>query len=70
MAIFKAMLDSLSVVLKNKGQVIEAGNYLTKQLATVAMLVDKSLPTVVVALYDAIPYSEGGGGWAWQNPLV
>ena len=40
-------------------QVAEVGNYLVKQLATMAMLVDKSKPTVV-ALFDTIPY--GGGG--------
>ena len=59
LAIFKATLDSLSVVLKDKAQVAEADNYLARELVTVAMLVDKSTPTVV-ALFDAIPHCEGG----------
>ena len=35
------------------------GNYLAKQLATIAMLVDKSMP-IPAALFDAIPRGEGG----------
>ena len=35
LAIFKAILDSPSVVLKDKGQVAEACDYLTEWLATV-----------------------------------
>ena len=35
------------------------GNYLSKWLATIAVLVDKSTP-VVAALFDAIPRGEGG----------
>ena len=57
--IFKATFDSPSVAPKNKGQFAEAGNYLVKWLATVAILVGKSTPTVA-ALYDAIPCGEGG----------
>ena len=59
MAIFRATLDSLSVVLNGKEQVIEAADYLAEWLATVATLVDKS-PTALVAFYDAIPRGEGG----------
>ena len=40
-------------------QVAEAGNYLAKWLATMAMLVDKSTPTVA-ALFDAILHGKGG----------
>ena len=57
LTIFKAMIDSLYVVPKDKGQVAEAGDYFAKWLATVATLVHKSTPAVV-ALYDAIPHSE------------
>ena len=64
LAIFKAMLDSLSVAPKDKVQVTEVGDQLAKRLATIAALVDQSLPAVV-ALFDAIPYSEGG---RWRGP--
>ena len=59
LAIFKAMLDSPSVVLKDKGEVAEASGYLTKWSSIVATLVDKNMP-VVVALYNAIPPGKGG----------
>ena len=65
LASFKATLDSLFVVPKDKEQVADAGNNLAKWLATVAMLVDKSM-LVVAALYNAIPYRERGtqiGPW-------
>ena len=64
LAIFKAMLDSSLVAPKDKGQVIEAGDYLDKWLVIVVILVDKSIPTVV-ALSDAIPCSNGG---SWRGP--
>ena len=35
------------------------GKYLAKRLATIATLLDKSTPAVV-ALFDAIPWGEGG----------
>ena len=35
------------------------GNYLAAQLATIAALLDKSMP-IVAALFDAIPRGEGG----------
>ena len=35
------------------------GDYLAEQLATIAALVDKSMP-VAAALFDAIPQGEGG----------
>ena len=35
------------------------GNYLAERLATIAVLVDKSMPTVA-ALFEAIPWGEGG----------
>ena len=60
LAILKATLDSPFVVLKDKGQVAETGGYLTKMLATVAMLVDKSMPALA-ALYDAISCGKGDG---------
>ena len=59
LTIFKATLDSPSIVPKDKEQVTEAGKYLVKRLATVAILVDNSIPAVV-ALYDAIPCGKGG----------
>ena len=59
LAIFKAMLYSPSVILKDKGQAAKAGDYLTKWLATVAMLVDMSTPAVVT-LYDNIPLGKKG----------
>ena len=40
-------------------QVTEAGGYLAKQLATVAMLLDKSMPTLA-AIFYTIPHGEGG----------
>ena len=59
LAIFRATLDSPSVVPQIKAQVTKAGDYLAKWLPTVVMLVDKSMPTVA-ALFDAILYFEGG----------
>ena len=59
LAIFLATLDSPSVALKDKLQVTEAGNYLSKKLATVVALVDESTPTVA-ALFNTIPYCKGG----------
>ena len=47
LAIFKATLDGNSMVLKNKEQVAEVGNYLVEWLVTVAILMDKSMPAVV-----------------------
>ena len=64
LVLFKAALDSPSVAQKDKGQVGETGDYLTKWLDTVSILVDKSIP-IVVALCEAIPYSEGG---RWRGP--
>ena len=43
-------LESPFVAPKDKAQVAKAGNYLAKQLATIAMLVDKSMP-IVAALF-------------------
>ena len=48
MAIFKATLDSPSVEPKDKGEVTEAGNYVTEWQATVSALVDNTMPTVLV----------------------
>ena len=59
LTIFKATLDSLLVAPKDKAYVAEAGNYLAKRLATIAALVDKSMP-IVAALFDAISQGEGG----------
>ena len=64
LAIYKATLDSPSVVMKDKAQVTDTGNYLAKKLATVASQVDKSTPTMV-ALYNAIPHGWGG---RWRGP--
>ena len=50
--------------LKDKEQVTEYGDYLTKWLATIAALVEKSMPTVV-ALYNAIPHGKAG---RWREP--
>ena len=58
LAVFKATLNRNSVAAKNKEQVIKVGDYLAKQLATMATLVDKNTPTVV-ALCDTIPHGEG-----------
>ena len=57
LAIFKAILYSPSVVLKDKERVTKARDYLAKWLATIPMLLDKST-TIVVALYNAIPRGE------------
>ena len=59
LAIFKPMLDSKSIVLKDKEQVSKVGNYFAEWLATVATLVDNSMPAVM-ALYDAILCGKGG----------
>ena len=59
LTIFKAMLHSPSIAPKDKTQVTKAGDYFAKKLATVATLVDKSMPTVA-APFDAIPHGEGG----------
>ena len=59
LVIFKTILDSPFVMTKDKGKVAEAGNYLAKWLATVDVLVDKSMNTMV-ALCDAILLGEGG----------
>ena len=40
------------------------GKYLAERLAIIAILVNKSTP-VVVALFNAIPYGEGG---RWRGP--
>ena len=40
------------------------GDYLAKQLATIAALVNKSMP-IAAALFDAIPQGEGG---RWRGP--
>ena len=61
LAIFKAMLDSPSVVQKDKAQVIETGDYLAKRLPTVAMLVGKSTPTVAALLMLSHVAREVGG---------
>ena len=55
-AIFRAMLDSLSVVPKDKVQVAYAGDYLAKWLAMVAALVDNSV-LAMAADCNAIPHS-------------
>ena len=57
--VFKTMLDSNSMVLKDKEQVIEVGDYLAEWLVTMAMLVYNNMP-IVAALYDAILYHEEG----------
>ena len=64
LAIFKATLDSHSIEPKVKEQVAKAGDYFSKQLATVSMLVDNITPTVAV-FFDAIPPGEGG---SWRGP--
>ena len=69
LAIFKAMLNSPSVVPKDKEQVAEAGEYLAERLAAMAMLVDKSIPTVA-AFYGAIPCGKGGGGRGLAKTLL
>ena len=50
-------------MLKNKEYGAKAGDYLIKWLVTVVILVDKSMP-IVVALYNAIPCSQGG---SWRG---
>ena len=42
LAIFKTIQDSNFIILKDKKQVNEADDYLTKQLTTMAILVDNS----------------------------
>ena len=64
LSIFRAMLDTPSLALKDKAQIAKAGDYLAKRLATVVLLVDKSISTLA-ALYNAIPCGEGGG---WREP--
>ena len=59
LAIFKATLDSNFTALKDKEQVFRSGDYLAKQLATAATIVDKSMPTVAV-LYDSMLCSKRG----------
>ena len=53
LTIFKATLDSNSIVPKHKEKVTKVGNYFAKWLATIAALVDKNMP-IVVSLYEAI----------------
>ena len=69
LAIFKTTLDSPSVVLKDKEQVTKAGGYLAKWLATVAVLVDRSIPTVV-SFYNAIPHGERGRWRGLEKTLL
>ena len=69
LAVFKAMPESDSVALKDKEQVSKVGNYLAKCLATVATLVDKSMPTLV-ALYDTIPCGERGRQRGPRNIII
>ena len=57
LAIFKAPLNSLSAVPKDRKQVAKAGDKFAKWLATTATLVDKRTPTVV-ALCNAIQWGE------------
>ena len=64
LTIFKATLESPFVAPKDKAQVTEVGDYWAKRLATIAALVDKSMP-VVAALFDAIPRGKGG---RWRGP--
>ena len=45
------------------------GNYLAQWLVAIAILVDKSA-LAVVALYNAIPCSEGVRKRSWEDPLV
>ena len=59
LAIFKATLDSPFVAPKDKVQVTKAGDYLTKWLATIVVLIDKSTP-IVAALFGTIPRGKGG----------
>ena len=58
LAILKAMLDSDSIVPKEKEQVTKVSDYLAEQLATMAILVYKSMPAVT-AIYDATLCSKG-----------
>ena len=59
LAIFRAMLDSPFVVLKDKVQVAEVGDYLVERLASMATLVDKSM-SAVAAHFDTIPRGKRG----------
>ena len=60
LAIFKATLDSDSMVLKDKKQVAKVGDYLAKLLATVVTLMDKSTPTVAALLMPSHMASKVG----------
>ena len=51
------MLDSEYMALKDKEQVTKAGDYFIEQLASMAMLMNKSMPSVV-ALNDTIQCGE------------
>ena len=62
LSIFKAMQDTKSVVSKNKKQVTKAGNYLSKRLAMLAALVDKTMPTMAT-WSNAILCSKGYRHW-------
>ena len=69
--IFKATLENPSLVPKDKGQVAEAGSYLTKWLLTVAALVDKSMPAMVVLMMPShIVREVGGEGQAKPSHLA
>ena len=57
LAIFKTTSGSQSIVPKIMGQAAKSGDYLAEWLGAVAMLVYKSLPTVV-AVFDIIPNGE------------
>ena len=59
LAIFKATPECSFVAPKDKAQVAKVGNYLAEWLASIAALVDKSMP-IVAALFDAIPRGERG----------
>ena len=69
MAVFKATLDSPSVASKDKEQVTKAGDYLTEQLATMAMLVGKSMATLA-ALYNAYHMEKKVDGEAREDTLI
>ena len=59
LAIFRAMLDSPFIVPKDKAQVAEVGDYLSKRLATIISLVDDRKPAVA-AFFNTIPRGKGG----------
>ena len=59
LTIFRATLDSPFLAPKDKAYVAKVGDYLAKRLATIAALVDMSMP-IVAALFDAIPRGKGG----------